>query len=61
MLTVILYVLIPFGLILGFGFLAMLINMDWGGSPGNTFNFKLTQSQKARRHGQGPLNQEENE
>lgn len=38
------------GIVVGLVALPILINMDYGGSIGNTFNAKLTQSQKARRY-----------
>lgn len=36
-------------IIVGLILLPILINLDYGGSVGNTFNFRLTQSEKARR------------
>ena len=40
-------------IILGLIALPVLINLDYGGSIGNTFNFRLTQSEKARRQNKG--------
>lgn len=37
------------GIAVGLIVLPILINLDYGGSVGNTFNFTLTQSEKARR------------
>lgn len=42
-------VLIVLGIVAGLITLPILINLDHGGSVGNTFNFTLTQSEKARR------------
>lgn len=42
-------VLIVLGIVVGMIALPVLINLDYGGSVGNTFNLKLTQTEKARR------------
>jgi hypothetical protein len=40
-------VLMILGIVVGLVALPILINLDWGGSVWNTFDFDLTQSEKA--------------